>query len=324
MKTLKWGVLSTAKIGLDQVIPAMQESAHTQIQAIASRTEGRARQAADRLGIPASYGSYEALLADPDIDAIYNPLPNHMHLEWTIKAMDAGKHVLCEKPLGLRAEDVQIIQAAAAKNPAVKVTEAFMYRHHPQWAFVMEKVQSGLIGSVKMVQSHFTYFNSDEHDIRNIAEYGGGGLLDIGCYCVSSSRGIFGREPERVMSVQKRDPVSGVDTVTSGILDFGDGVASFNCGTLSNRWQGLVITGTEGCIEVPFPFNPPHDKKAQVHVFAHGDSYTHELEVCNHYALQAEAFARMVSNGEPPVLSLDESLANMKVLDKLSDSARYW
>lgn len=320
-KTLRWGVLSTAKIGLKYVIPAMQHAAFTEIRGIASRNAESAQQAARELGIPKAYGSYEALLADPEIDAVYNPLPNHLHLPWTLRAMEAGKHVLCEKPLGLNAAEVEQFQQAAAAHPNLVLSEAFMYRHHPQWAYVIGQVCSGLIGRVQTVHAHFSYFNTDAGNIRNKPEYGGGGLLDIGCYCVSSSRWIFGREPDEVAAFMVSDPDFGTDRLASGILRFGDSTATFSSATAANLWQGLVITGDEGRIEIPVPFNPPPDQPAKIRIFARGEARETEIPPVNHFTLQAEHFARLVSGDATPVIPLEESLANLRILDAIRKSA---
>lgn len=314
-------MLSTAKIGLKYVIPAMQQASETTIAGISSRNFDKAREAAHQLGIPRAYGSYEDLLSDPAIDAIYNPLPNHLHVPETIRALEAGKHVLCEKPFCINAADFTALRAAASKHPNLLVAEAVMYRHHPQWQFVIRQVRNGRIGEVKMVQIHFSYYNTDPQNIRNIADYGGGGLLDIGFYCVSSSRWIFGREPERLVATQQIHPQSQVDTLTAGILDFGSGTAIFHCATVANAWQGIIITGTEGRIEIPIPFNPPPDRSAIVHVYAGGGEELFQTEPVNHFTIQAEAFASAVAGNSRFLISLNESEANQTVLDKLRQSA---
>lgn len=318
---LRWGILSTAKIGRKYVIPAMQQAARTEIRAIASRNEDAARQAAQELGIPQAYGSYEALLADPEIDAVYNPLPNHLHLPWTVRALEAGKHVLCEKPLGLHAVEVRRLQEVAAQHPGLVLAEAFMYRHHPQWAYVIGQVRSGAIGRVQTVHAHFSYFNTEADNIRNKPEYGGGGLLDIGCYGVSSARWIMGREPQRVMALLVKDERFGTDRIASGLLDFGDATATFTAATAANLWQGLVITGDAGRIEIPVPFNPPADQPAVVRVFAKGDAVETQIPAANHFTLQAEHFVRLVRGEAAPAIPLQESLANMQTLDALRESA---
>ncbi|MCH8557739.1 MAG: Gfo/Idh/MocA family oxidoreductase [Balneolia bacterium] len=326
MKTIRWGILSTAKIGIEQVIPAMQQARHTQVYAIASRGAERAEKAARDLKIPKHYASYEALLEDPEIDAIYNPLPNHLHVDWSVKALEAGKHVLCEKPIGMDTEDARRLQKAAADHPDLVVMEAFMYRYHPQWPIVIDAIRKGEIGQIKDIQAHFTYYNDNPENIRNKPGIGGGGLLDIGCYCVSSTRWAFGREPKRVSATQVIDPRFGVDTLTSGILDFGDGFGTFSCSTLADAWQGMVITGTKGRIRVPIPYNPQPHEPARIHVITGGKEKVHETEMVNQFTLQAEHFARVIGEGARPHISMDETIANMKVLDALAKSAeiREW
>ncbi len=320
MKTIRWGILSTAKIGVEQVIPAMQQARFTQVYAIASRNEEKAIEAAQRLNVPVHHASYEALLEDPEVDAVYNPLPNHLHVDWSIKALEAGKHVLCEKPLGMDTEDARRLQKAAAEHPDLVVMEAFMYRQHPQWPFVIDTIRRGRIGEVKAVQAHFSYFNDDPGNIRNKPGIGGGGLLDVGCYCISSSRWAFGREPKRVSGTQIIDPNFGVDPLPSGLLDFGDGFATFTCSTLADPWQGMVITGTKGRIQVPIPYNPQPNEPAKIHVIINGKEEIHQTEAVNQFLLQAEHFAQVINENIRPLISMDETIANMKVLDALAKS----
>ena len=217
---VRWGIISTAKIGRLKVIPGIQKSDICEVTAISSRNQQQADEAAQKLGIPKAYGSYEALLADPDIDAIYNPLPNHMHVDWSIKAIEAGKHVLCEKPIGLDTTDAQRLLSKSQEYPNLKVMEAFMYRFHPQWIKAKELVKNGSIGEVKTVQSFFSYFNVDPNNIRNKADIGGGGLMDIGCYCISFPRFIFEEEPLRAVGLLDYDPVMKTDRIASGMMDF--------------------------------------------------------------------------------------------------------
>lgn len=319
---LRWGVLSTAKIARKFVIPAMMPAQNTELLGIASRRPEAAEEAASALNIPRSYGSYEALLADPEIDAVYNPLPNHLHAEWTIKALEAGKHVLCEKPLGLNAAEVARMRVAAEARPDQLLMEAFMYRQHPQWNFVINEIRSRRIGRVQLVQAHFSYYNTNKNDIRNTAAFGGGGLLDIGCYCVSAARWIFGREAEQVIGHQIHHPETGVDIITTGMMDFGDGMATFSCGTAVNGWQGIIISGTDGRIELPIPFNPPAGESAQVRVYARGSEQMYEAPAVDQFTLQAEAFAAGVQNNTAPLISLDESAANMYTIDQIRRSAQ--
>ncbi|HEY9342747.1 MAG TPA: Gfo/Idh/MocA family oxidoreductase, partial [Hanamia sp.] len=226
MKKVRWGILSTAKIGREKVIPAIQRGAFCEVVAIASRNKEAAKAEANRLNISKAYGSYEELLSDTEVDAVYIPLPNHLHVEWAIKSLEAGKHVLCEKPIGLSSSDALRLIEVANRNPHLKVMEAFMYRFHPQWKYAKALVEDGKIGELKTVESFFSYYNIDPNNIRNQRNAGGGGLMDIGCYSVSLSRFLFGREPERVFGIMEYDPQSQTDRLTSGILDFSAGTST--------------------------------------------------------------------------------------------------
>jgi len=319
---VRWGVLSTAKIGIDKVIPATAAAERCEVVAIASRDLERARAAASELGIARAFGSYEDLLADPDVDAVYNPLPNHLHAEWTIAAARAGKHVLCEKPLATTSADAErMIQACEAEG--VLLMEAFMYRLHPTWEAVTSLVASGRIGELKTVQSWFSYFNDDPGDIRNLVETGGGALYDIGCYCVNLSRMLFGAEPERVGGSVLRDPVRGIDVLTSGILDFGDVVATFTCSTRAEPDQRVHIYGTEGRISLEIPFNIPPDRPTRVSLTAGGDPPVRpETEVftfdpANEYTIQAERFAAAVLDGGQVPIPPSDAVGNLRVIEEL-------
>jgi predicted dehydrogenase len=319
---LRWGVLSTAKIGIEKVIPATAAAPRCEVVAIASRDLGRARAAASGLAIARAFGSYEDLLADPDVDAVYNPLPNHLHADWTIAAAVAGKHVLCEKPLATTAVEAELmIQACAAQG--VLLMEAFMYRFHPTWEAVRKLLASGRIGELKTVQSWFSYFNDDPNDIRNQIDAAGGALYDIGCYCVNLSRMLFGSEPIRVQGSVTRDPVTGVDTLTSGILDFDDGIASFTCSTRAEPDQRVHIYGTEGRISLEIPFNIPWDRPTRVFVTAGGDPPVRpETEVltfdpANEYSIQAERFAAAALDGAPVPIPPSDAVDNLRVIEEL-------
>ena len=319
---VRWGVLSTARIGVDKVIPATRTAARCEVVAIASRELARAQAAASALGIERAYGSYEALLADPDVDAVYNPLPNDLHAPWTIAAAEAGKHVLCEKPLAMDAAEAERM-IAACEEAGVLLMEAFMYRLHPTWEAVRELVISGRIGELRAVQSWFSYFNDDPNDIRNIVEAGGGALYDIGCYCVNLSRMLFGAEPIRVQGRVTRDPVTGVDTLTSGILDFDDGIASFTCSTRAEPDQRVHIYGTQGRISLEIPFNIPWDRPTRVFVTAGGDPPVRpETEVltfdpANEYSIQAERFAAAALDGGPVPIPPSDAVDNLRVIEEL-------
>jgi predicted dehydrogenase len=322
MSKLRFGILSTARIGVEKVIPAMQQGAHCEVVAIASRDPARAKAAATRLGIPKAFGSYEELLADPAVDAVYNPLPNHLHVPWSIRALEAGKHVLCEKPIGLSADDGQKLVDAARKHPQLKVTEAFMYRLHPQWQRAKQLVGEGHIGQLRTIQSFFSYFNDDARNIRNQPDVGGGGLADIGCYCVSLSRFIFEAEPLRVIGIVEYDPVFKTDRLASGILDFGRGTSTFTCGTQLAPFQRVNIVGTEGRVEIDIPFNAPHDRPCTMRHQHDGRVDEIALDVCNQYTVQGDRFAQAVLENREMPAPLEDAVANMRVLEALVTSAK--
>ena len=321
MKKIKWGILSTAKIGIEKVIPAMQQSRHCEMVAIASRNQESASEAAKNLKIPKAYGSYEELLEDTSIDAVYIPLPNHMHVPWTIKALVAGKHVLCEKPIALTAVEAEELLEEVIKYPNLKVMEAFMYRHHPQWLRALELINEGGIGMVKTVHSFFSYYNDDPENIRNMEDIGGGGLMDIGCYCISLARLIFDSEPQRVMGKIEYDPVFKTDRLCSGILDFDHGTSTFTCSTQLIPYQRVNIFGTNGRIEIEIPFNAPPDQPCKM-IFQCNDKIEEiELEICNQYKIQGDLFSLAVVNDKKVPTPLEDALANMKVLEALIQSA---
>jgi predicted dehydrogenase len=321
MKRVRWGILSTAKIGTQKVIPAMQRGGLCEIMAISSRDEQAARRAAGELGIPKAYGSYEQLLADPEIDAVYNPLPNHLHVPWSLRALEAGKHVLCEKPLGMSAADAEKLLVAAAKFPHLKVMEAFMYRHHPQWQKAKQLVDSGAIGELRSVQTSFSYFNRDPNNIRNSVEAGGGALMDIGCYCISVPRFIFGREPVRVCGWVEHDTTFGTDHLASGLLDFRTGTATFTCSTQLVPYQRVNIFGTEGRVEIEIPFNAPPDKPCRMWHEAKGEIKEIVFDVCDQYTIQGDLFSRAILENLPVPTPLSDGLANMRVIEALRQSA---
>ena len=322
MTTVRWGILSTAKIGLNAVIPAMQRGRLCDMAAIASRDGAKAAEAARNAGIPRSYGSYEELLADKDIQAIYNPLPNHLHVPWTIKCLEAGKHVLCEKPIGVTLDETIQLLETMKRFPKLKVMEAFMYRFHPQWDLIRSHINKRTIGDISWMQSSFTYHNVNPDDIRNKLEYGGGGLLDIGCYCISVSRFLFGAEPKRVFGEIESDPETGVDLLTSGILDFGGRRATFTCSTRLQRFQRAELFGTEGKIEIDTPYNPPGDLRPLITIRKGTDRQELQAEAIDQYTLQGDAFSRAILNDTPVPTPIDDALANMKVIDGIFRSAR--
>src|SRR5579862_4282927 len=264
-RKLRFGVLSTANIGLKKVIPAMQVGEHTTVAAIASRNLAKAREAAKALEIRTAYGSYEELLADPNIDAIYNPLPNQLHVPWTIKAAEAGKHVLCEKPLGMNMAEAKTLLEVRART-RVKIGEAFMIRSFYQWLRLRELLNDGRAGEVRVVNAHFSYFNTNPSNIRNRVETGGGGVYDIGCYCIHASRYAFGQEPVRVVATLDRDPQLGTDRLASAILEFPKGHAIFTCSTQLIPYQRVHVLGTRGRIELEIPFNAPPDRPTRLFV----------------------------------------------------------
>ena len=325
MSKVRWGILSTANIGVQKVIPAMQRGSYCEMVGMASRNLERARATASALGIPKAYGSYEELLADPEIDAVYNPLPNHLHVPWSIKALEAGKHVLCEKPIGLNAAQAQQLVDAAAAHPRLKVMEAFMYRFHPQWQRARELVQSGSIGELRTIQTVFSYYLDDGTNIRNMAEAGGGALYDIGCYPISLSRFIFGAEPERVSGIAEFDPRFGTDRLVSAILDFGRGTATFTCGTQLSPHQRVTIFGTQGQVEIEIPFNAPPDRPCRMWLQrGEGEGEREEilLPTADQYTLQGDAFARAVLDDTAVPTPIADAVANMRVIDAVFESAR--
>lgn len=326
MKPVVWGVLSTAKIGVEQVIPAMLASPLVELRAIASRRLPAAQAAAQRLGIPQAYGSYEALLADPAIEAIYNPLPNHLHVPLTLQAAAAGKHVLCEKPFALIAEEALTVRAAAAR---VHIEEAFMVRHHPQWQRARELVRAGRIGTPRAVQVFFSYFNDNGANIRNQRGIGGGALYDIGCYAVLAGRCLFDAEPLRAVSLVDRDPVLGVDRLTSALLDFGAGrQLSFTVSTQSVPFQRVQVVGTKGRIELFIPFNAARGGQMRLALdeggALDGSGVTVEtLPAADQYRLEVEAFSRRVRDAAPPDhAALGDAVAQARVIDALWESER--
>lgn len=262
MDRLRWGVLGCARIATAKVIPAMQAAKYCAVTAIASRTIEKAEAAARTLGIAKAYGSYEALLSDPDVDGVYIPLPNHLHVPWSIRSLQAGKHVLCEKPIGLNLQEAEALLREARQHAPLKIMEAFMYRFHPQWQLARRLVEEGAIGEIRTIQSFFSYRNQDPADIRNIADLGGGGLMDIGCYSISLSRFLFQAEPRRVVGTAEVDPVFGTDRLASAILEFPRGTSTFTCSTQLSPHQRVHIHGTEGRVEIEIPFNVPPDRPA--------------------------------------------------------------
>jgi predicted dehydrogenase len=325
IKKVKWGVLSTARIGVDKVVPAMQLGHWSEIVAIASRDGKKAESVARKLRISKAYWSYEELLADPDIEAIYNPLPNHLHVPWSIKAAEAGKHVLCEKPIGLTVAEARLL-LDARNYTGVKIGEAFMVRTHPQWLRTRDLIRSARIGDLRSIVGVFSYFNRDAANIRNVAEWGGGGMYDIGCYPINISRFIFGEEPSRVMSLVERDPEFKVDRLASVILDFPAGQAIFTCSTQLVAYQRMQFLGTKGRIEIEIPFNAPNDRPCRIFIddgrdlFGRGLS-TETFPTCNQYIIQGDAFSRAIREDADVPVSIEDAIGNMAVIEAAFRSA---
>ncbi len=325
MKKVVWGVLSTARIGWEKVIPAMQQGKHCDIRAIASRDLGKGRALADKLGIPKAYGSYEELLADPEIEAIYNPLPNHEHVPMTLAAARAGKHVLCEKPVALTATQAAELREVAGK---VHIMEAFMVRFHPQWLQVRDRVRAGELGDLRAVQAYFAYFNRDVNNIRNQADIGGGALYDIGCYPIVTGRFLFGAEPQRVIALVDRDPEFKTDRTVSALVDFGEGRRlDFTISTQSVPYQRVQVCGTEKRIEIQIPFNAPLGGETQIFTddgsrLDGGSTTVQTIEACNMYTLQGDAFSRVVRGELELPYGIEDAILNMRVIDALFASEK--
>lgn len=314
--------MGCARIATEKVVPALQQSNHCTVTAIASRSKDKAQSWIRKLDIPKAYGSYEELLCDPDIDIIYNPLPNHLHIPWSIKAIEAGKHVLCEKPIAVSSSEAQRLLEISQTRPQIKVMEAFMYRFHPQWQKAVELVQIGAIGKLQTIQSAFSYYNDNPLDIRFTFTEGGGCLWDLGCYPVSLSRLLFQREPERVCSTMSFDPAFNIDCLTSGMLDFGNGTSTFTCSIQMAYYQRVNIFGTAGRIEIEIPFNAPPNRPCKM--WLHKESNREEIifDICDQYTIQGDKFAQAVINNTEVPYPLEDAVANMKVLDALVDSAK--
>jgi predicted dehydrogenase len=322
---VRWGVLSTAAIAIKKVIPAMQQGELTHVAAIASRDRAKAEAPARSLGIEKIYGSYEELLADPEIDVIYNPLPNHLHVPWTIKAAEAGKHVLCEKPLSLSVAEARTLLDVQA-GTGVKIGEAFMVRTHPQWLRTRELIASGRIGSLRSIQGFFSYTNVNPANIRNIPEYGGGGLMDIGCYPINISRFLFGEEPVGVMGLIERDPEMKTDRLTSAILHFPSGQSIFTCSTQLVPYQRVNVFGTKGRIEVEIPFNIPNDRPSRIliddgHDLFGGGITSETFPICDQYTIQGDAFSKAVIDDTAVPVPLEDAIKNMAVIEAIFRSA---
>lgn len=325
VKKVKWGVISTASIGIRKVIPGMQRGAWSEVVAIASRGGKKAEAVARKLQIPKAYWSYEDLLADPEIEAVYNPLPNHLHVPWSIKAAEAGKHVLCEKPLGVSVADAKALLEARDRT-GVKIGEAFMVRTHPQWLRTRELIQSGRIGDLRAIMGAFSYFNRDPANVRNVLDWGGGGLLDIGCYPITTSRFILGEEPTRVIGLVERDPEFKTDRLASAILDFPSAQVTFTCSMQMVPYQRMQFFGTKGRIEIEIPFNAPNDRPTRIFVDDGRDVFgtgitVESIPTCDQYTIQGDIFSRAIrGDGDVPV-SLEDAVRNMAVIEAIFRSA---
>jgi predicted dehydrogenase len=324
MTRVRWGILSTALIGTGRVIPGMLKSKVLEVAAIASRSLPKAVDAAAVLGIPNAYGSYEALLADSSIEAIYNPLPNHLHVPMTLAAAQAGKHVLCEKPMSLIAPELEVLRPYASR---VHLREAFMVRFHPQWIEAREQVRRGAIGDLRFMHVALTYFNDNPTNIRNMSNVGGGALYDIGCYAIVAGRWFYERDPERVIAMIDRDPAFKTDRTTTGLLDFGGGQQlAFTASTQSARFQWIQLVGTKGRIGIEIPFNAPPDAPCRITIddaraLDGSGIRTITLPIADQYQLQAESFSRAVREDRPNSAALDDAVMNMRIIDALFVSA---
>lgn len=325
-KKVRWGVLGAASIAIRKVIPAMQQGEWSEVIGIASRDRRKAEEAALSLGIPKVYGSYEELLGDHEIEAIYNPLPNHLHVPWSIKAAAAGKHVLCEKPISITVIEAKTLLAERDRT-GVKIGEAFMVRTHPQWLRTRELIREGRIGDLRSITGFFSYFNRNSEDIRNIPEYGGGALLDIGCYPITMSRFIYGEEPSRVIGLVERDPEMKSDRLTSAMLDFPSGQATFTCSTQLLYHQRMQFFGTKGRIDIEIPFNAPFDRPCRIFVddgrdLVGGGITIETVPTCNQYTIQGDLFSKAIrEDGEVPV-PLEDAIANMAAIEAVFRSAK--
>jgi len=324
MEKIRWGIIGSANIAKGSVIPGIQQSETGEVVAIASRGLEKAKETAEQLNISKAYGSYEELLQDPEIEAVYIPLPNHLHKEWTIRAAEAGKHVLCEKPLALDADEAEEMVAACEKAGVV-FAEAFMYRYHPRYKLINELIDSGEIGDIRGIHGTFTFNNAkDSGNVRYKKEWGGGSLYDVGVYPISAARMILNEEPKaatvHAFFSEKHDDV---DMMASGILEFDKGVAlTFDCGMWAAFRNELEILGTNGRIEVPSAFITHQNE--QDHIIVHTNDGKRELEVpyLNQYALQADAMGRSIRNGEALPFPSQDAVLNMKVIDACLTSAR--
>jgi predicted dehydrogenase len=322
---VRWGVLGVASIAVRRAIPAMQKGDWCEVSAIASRDRAKAEEAARRFGIPKSYGSYEELLADPEVEAIYNCLPNQLHVPWSIKAAEARKHVLCEKPLGITVAEARGLLAVRDRS-GVKIGEAFMVRTHPRWLRTRELIRMGRIGQLRAIEGVVSYFNREPGNVRNIRGFGGGALLDIGCYPITLSRFIFGEEPSRVLGLLERDPAMEVDRLSSALLDFPSGQASFTCSTQLVYHQRMQFLGTRGRIEIEVPLNPPNDRPSRILIddgrdLLGGGLSAETIESCDQFTVQGDLFSQAIRLGVDVPVSVEDAIENIAVIEAIFRSA---
>jgi predicted dehydrogenase len=322
MNKIKWGILSTANIAVNRVIAAMQKSELGEVVAIASRHLSKAFKVAQSMGIEKAYGSYEELLRDPNIDAIYNPLPNHLHLPYTLAALEAGKHVLVEKPFTCNAAEAWQLLQAGRRHPELKVMEAFMYRFHPQWAKIRELIAHGAIGDLRTVHSWFSFYDATPDNYRQNPAMGGGGMLDVGCYCISVSRLLFQAEPLRVMGLMEFDPRFGIDRLASGLMEFPNGTASFTCATQLADGEYVHIFGDKAALVIETPFIPPTDRPARLFLQVEKNRQEISVAIADHFTLQADSFNRAVLQDVALPWSVEDAWANMRVIDAIISSAK--
>jgi len=322
MKKVRWGVLGAASIAVRKVIPGMQKGAYSEISAIASRDKKKAEEAASKLGIAKAYGSYEELLRDGDIEAIYNPLPNHLHVPWSARAAEAGKHVLCEKPISLTVAEARSLLAVRDRT-GVKIGEAFMVKTHPQWLRTREIVRGGGIGRLQAIVGAFSYFNRNPENVRHKVEWGGGGLLDIGCYPITMSRFIFGSEPARVAGALERDPDFGTDRLASAIMEFPSGQSTFTCSTQAAYFQRMQFLGTAGRVEIEIPWNAPNDRPCRIFIgdLMGGPPKIEEFPIVDQYTIQGDEFSRAVRGERDVAVPLEDAIKNMAVIEAIFKAA---
>jgi predicted dehydrogenase len=326
-KKVKWGILSAASIARRRAVPGMLQCELAEVAAVASRSLEKAHQFAREFSIPKAYGSYEELLNDPEIEAIYNPLPNHLHVEWSIRAASRGKHVLCEKPVARTVAEARRLLKARDEY-RVKVGEAFMVRSHPQWLRTRELVRGGRIGKLRSAVCLFSYFNVNPENVRNSAELAGGALMDIGCYPVRMSRFIFGEEPVRALACLELDPSFKTDRLTSAILEFPTGQCIFTVSTQLVYYQRMQFLGTEGRVDIEIPFNAPTDKPCRIFIDDGKDLYggasqvTESLPICNQFTIQADLFSKAIRQNQEVPNSMEDAVCNTAAIEALFRSAQ--